>query len=361
MHDLDPFERRLGAAIRAEADQGLRGYDPAAIARAAITSRRRPVVRVPWRPSNPTMAIRLAAVAVVAALVAGGAFYLARPDNSTTGAPSPTPAPTGGTPVPVAGGCGGTQVFAGPGPDANLGLSDNPWAAATPTSAGIVAYFWYPPPDVLFATDPSGDSPKVLWVSHAQAGQLSVSAHPLGASAPVVRFTFGAATSPPGNYPSLVALPSAGCWHFDLSIGATRAAMDLLVASARPPVAACPDGTWPATAISCDTAYRIGDQAGARVDRARVWLTTLGAVKESMHPLQQVIEPADSAVVWAIVYDGFWRCCANAFDASGNRIPLVDQASWLVVAEAARTGTGFVYLQDWTGKPVPYLLPPPDR
>lgn len=165
-------------------------------------------------------------------------------------APTPgTAAPTG-TPTAVAGGCGGTQVFAGPGPDANLGLWDNPWAAAIPASAGIVAYFWYPPPGVLFATDSSGDSPKVLWVSHAQAGELSVSAHPLGASTPVVRFTFGAATSPTGNYPSLVALPSPGCWHFDLSIGTARAAMDLLVAPAPPPASPSPQPS-PSAAVSC--------------------------------------------------------------------------------------------------------------
>jgi hypothetical protein len=361
MHDFDPFERRLGAALRAEADQGLRRFDPAAIARVAVTGSKHPAARIPWRLSKPNMAIRLATAAVIAILAAGGAFYLTRPSQSTTGSPSPTPPPPSGPPVPVAGGCGNTQVFAGPGPDANLGLSDNPWAAATPADAGIVGYFWYPPPEVLFATDPTGDSPKVLWISHVQAGQLAVTAHPLGASAPVVRFAFGAATSPTGNYPSLIALPSPGCWHFDLTIGATRATMDLMVASARPPAAACAGGVWPTTAISCDAADRIGDQAGARVDRTRIWLTTLGAVKASMHPLQQAVEPADTALVWVIVYDGFWRCCANGVDASGDRIPLVDQTSWLVVVEAARTGTGFVYLQDWTGKPVPYLLPPPDR
>lgn len=54
------------------------------------------------------------------------------------------------------------------------------------------------------------------------------------------------------------------------------------------------------------------------------------------------------------------RCCPNAFDENGNLIPQVDQTRWLVVAEAAREGTGFIYLQDWSGKPVPDRLPLPD-
>jgi hypothetical protein len=78
-----------------------------------------------------------------------------------------------------------------------------------------------------------------------------------------------------------------------------------------------------------------------------------------MHPAKQVIEPAETAEVWVIVDDGFWRCCPNAVDQNGKTIPQIDQTSWLTVVEATRQGTGFVYLQDWTGKPVPYLLPPP--
>lgn len=129
----------------------------------------------------------------------------------------------------------------------------------------------------------------------------------------------------------------------------------------RAPASSCADRDWPATAITCEAAFRIGNQAGARVERARIWLTTLGAVKASMQPQQQVSEPAETAEVWVIVYDGFWRCCPNAFDENGNLIPQVDQARWLVVAEAAREGTGFIYLQDWSGKGVPDLLPLPRR
>lgn len=158
--------------------------------------------------------------------------------------PSPTSSPTsaassstlqslqaGASPSPVRGGCGSTQVFAGPGPDANLGLGDNPWASATPADAGIVAYFWYPPPNIVFASRSSEDAPKVLWISHGeQSGHLVIKAHPLGATSPVATFDVPPASSPAGNYPSGIELPSAGCWHLDLTIGSAHAAIDLLVA-----------------------------------------------------------------------------------------------------------------------------------
>jgi len=45
------------------------------------------------------------------------------------------------------------------------------------------------------------------------------------------------------------------------------------------PAESCDAATWPATVIACEAAFRIGNQAGARVARARIWLSTLGAVK----------------------------------------------------------------------------------
>jgi hypothetical protein len=140
----------------------------------------------------------------------------------------PTEAPV--STAPVEGGCGATQVFAGPGPDAALGLANNSWASATPPEAGIVAYFWYMPPGVSFASRSMNDAPKVLWISHDERGHLLIAAHPLGATEPLVRFEVPPAAAPAGNYPSSIALPTAGCWHFELTLGSARAAMDLSVA-----------------------------------------------------------------------------------------------------------------------------------
>ncbi len=149
-----------------------------------------------------------------------------------------SPGPSG-SPVAVGGGCGATQVFAGPGPDARLGLTDNPWAWATPAESGIVAYFWYPPPGVLSAlrdpNDPNSGNTKILWITHgADTGQFIVAARRSDSSSPVVRFAFPPAMSPAQNYPSSIGLPSPGCWHLDLTLGKLRAAMDLSVATAPP-------------------------------------------------------------------------------------------------------------------------------
>ena len=188
------------------------------------------------------------AIALLCALLVGCAAPLASlvpsPAPTSTSALSPTMPPTPSaaasastqahvSPSPVAGGCGSTQVFAGPGPDADLGLADNPWAPATPPDAGIVAYFWYPSPDLLFAHGPS-DRTKVLWVSHGQqATDLTIAAHPFNASSPVIRFDFPPASSPVGNYPSAIDLPGPGCWRLEITLGMAHATIDVMVAPAR--------------------------------------------------------------------------------------------------------------------------------
>ena len=85
---------------------------------------------------------RRAAVVILASAVVGACASPSVPTptipspsaTATAPAPSPTPAPS-----PVAGGCGLTQVYSGPGPDARLGLWDNPWAWATPADSGVAA------------------------------------------------------------------------------------------------------------------------------------------------------------------------------------------------------------------------------
>jgi hypothetical protein len=191
---------------------------------------------------------RATTIAAIACLMAG-ACQSNVPPPPTSSAPSHSTAVTASashvsgatsqspqaaqSPSPVLGGCGSTQVFAGPGPDAALGLSDNPWAPATPGEAAIVAYFWYPPPDLIFAHGPN-DRTKVLWISHGEhEAHLTIAAHPLDASSPVVRFDFPPALSPTGYYPSGIDLPSPGCWSLDLTLGSTHATLDVAVAPAQ--------------------------------------------------------------------------------------------------------------------------------
>lgn len=136
-------------------------------------------------------------------------------------------------PSPIDGGCGSTQVFAGPGPDgagidAVPGLDANQWALASPSSAGLYAYFWGDSPLLVKAPPPPGKGNKILWISHSTAlGTLFIVAHPTDASVPPVRFNL------PGDgfaFPSTIDLSAAGCWHLELTIGTEHATMDLLVA-----------------------------------------------------------------------------------------------------------------------------------
>ena len=175
----------------------------------------------------------LAGMSIVAVALAGCA---SPPQPSATpaatAAPTSTALPTA-SPVAVAGGCGSSQVFAGPGPDAALGLSDNPWAGASPGSAGVIAYFWLRPPALLRVEDALGNGTKVLWIIHGgPPGPFAISAHPLDAAAPVVQVIARQAGSPAGGYPSDVAVPTPGCWRFEITSGTSRATLDVLVAPA---------------------------------------------------------------------------------------------------------------------------------
>lgn len=125
----------------------------------------------------------------------------------------------------------------------------------------------------------------------------------------------------------------------------------------RGPAPSCASGSWVPSIIPCTAALAVGDQAGARVDRVRIWQTTLDAVHASLHPLAQTVEPSNGTTVWLAIFDGSWRCCPNAVDQQGSPIPQVTESRWLVVVDATAVGSGFVYLQDWTGKPVPAQLP----
>lgn len=181
---------------------------------------------------------RAIAAAAILGLLAGACQGTGVPSSqSTTSSPiltvSSAPPEAAVSDMPVAGGCGSTQVFAGPGPDAAMGLADNPWATATPASAEIVAYFWLPPPDLVYAHEPHGGT-KVLWVSHGeQAERMNIVARPHDALAPVIRFDFPPTISPGGNYPSIIDLPTPGCWHLEITLGPAQGTMDLLVAPAR--------------------------------------------------------------------------------------------------------------------------------
>jgi hypothetical protein len=177
------------------------------------------------------MHCRAVTLLTAGSLIVGACGTTDRPSLTATAIPTaPVASATAPPPAasPIAGGCGNTQVFAGPGPDAALGLSPNPWAATSPSASGITAYFWRQAPYIAAGpVNPDGGSNKILWMDDRdpQALDLVIAARPLGASSPVVRFRI-----PPGSgYPSTIDLPTPGCWHLDLAIGLRMAMMDLIV------------------------------------------------------------------------------------------------------------------------------------
>ncbi len=157
--------------------------------------------------------------------------------SSTAAAhPSPSPSPsvnrmptTAAATVP--GGCGGTQVYKGGEPDwlTTAGENNNPkgvpyFITSPATAAGFL--FAYP----LRAGSVSNPNNKILWVVGLprDGNPLRVQGHPLAASSPTIDQTFPADSSPGEIYPSIVDVPTAGCWHFDLRWGKNTTSVDLV-------------------------------------------------------------------------------------------------------------------------------------
>ena len=109
---------------------------------------------------------------------------------------------------------------------------------AAPSDAGIMAYFWHPPPDVVFASEPKRrrDEGSVGQSRGSNPGTSSCKAHPRGATSPVVTFERSACVVASRQLSVWdETFPRAGCWHLDLTIGSAQAAIDLLVAPAPSP------------------------------------------------------------------------------------------------------------------------------
>jgi hypothetical protein len=70
---------------------------------------------------------------------------------------------------------------------------------------------------------------KILWAMRLprSGSSLVLTAHPLGASAPVVTESRPDNSSPGEIYPDGLDVPSAGCWQVSLSWGGNHAEIDL--------------------------------------------------------------------------------------------------------------------------------------
>ena len=156
--------------------------------------------------------------------------------SSVAATPSPSPSPSANHP-PVAaqivsGGCGGTHVYKGGEPDwlTAAGAGNNPTflpyaIGYPPTAAGFI--FGYP---LQVGPRASGAANKILWVVGIprDGNPLRITGHPQNGSEPTINVSFPADSGPGEIYPSIVDVPSAGCWHFDLGWGSNRTSIDLV-------------------------------------------------------------------------------------------------------------------------------------
>lgn len=135
----------------------------------------------------------------------------------------------------VSGGCGSTTVYQGSPPAwlvdaAGGGNAPNTLPYFSSSSAMIGGFlFGYP----LRAGQPNNPTNKILWaVATARNGSpLHVEGHPEGTTTPAVTYSFPDDSSPGEIYPSIVTVPSPGCWAFTLSWGAQQAQVQLAFAA----------------------------------------------------------------------------------------------------------------------------------
>ena len=164
--------------------------------------------------------------------------------GQTTGHPSPTTAPAQPITllkpeVTVPRTCPVTPVFSGPsGGSPNLDFL--PWMKAEPTSSGIIAYLFFVRPE--FATThtygplhtgggyPDGRSTKILWytVNPHASNDLELTGMHLSTDHATFRRSIPMA-SPAGDYPSIVTIPTPGCWQVQLQSGTVNAAVTVWV------------------------------------------------------------------------------------------------------------------------------------
>jgi hypothetical protein len=175
--------------------------------------------------------------AVLAVACSTGSPSGAAPPVAASAAPgrSAEPAPPTAGPLvlspptgaqPAGGGCGQTPVYTGGTlPDwATVNAPRLPYVVGRPGT--VIGYLFTPR---LTAGDSANN--KILWyVATPRDGRALLAAgHPLGAIAPIARFTTAADSSPGEIYPSGPTVPSAGCWRFTLTWlgGAESADVDL--------------------------------------------------------------------------------------------------------------------------------------
>jgi hypothetical protein len=135
--------------------------------------------------------------------------------------------------------CPITPVFTGSLGRPNLDVL--PWMKAEPASSRIVAYLFYAGP-VSSDTQtyrplhtgggyPDGSTTKILWsINNPNASAaLEITGKKLSAGHETFQQTFPMASSPQGDYPSIVNVPTPGCWQLQIKSGTVAATVTFWV------------------------------------------------------------------------------------------------------------------------------------
>lgn len=171
---------------------------------------------------------RMVATALLAVLFVSGCANSA---GTQAQRPQATPIQTSQATItvlssPKPGGCSVTPIQASrfSRPD----LDGLPWLQADPASSGITAHLFYGNrPLHTGGQFPDGTAAKILWViDNPQATrELEITGSSLSNKYATFDLTAPAALSPPTDYPSIVDVPTPGCWQFILKSGTVMGIM----------------------------------------------------------------------------------------------------------------------------------------
>jgi hypothetical protein len=114
----------------------------------------------------------------------------------------------------VSDGCGSTILYQG-GSETWAATGPKDLVQATSHDGNAVAFLFANP---LRAGEPDNPANKILWVVKQPRGasDLVITGHPVDADAPTVSQSEPPDSSPGEIYPSIVNVPSPGCWSFTL-------------------------------------------------------------------------------------------------------------------------------------------------
>lgn len=176
--------------------------------------------------------LSIVGIALLAALLASGcgsASLPVQPGKTQQPTNSYTPVASSATAVvqvPI--GCPITPIYTSPysGPGSNTIPTTLPWVQAEPASFGITGHLFYainPQHYYLHAGGqfPGGPADKILWLIENPHATQELEIRGTALSNPQETFdeVFSAASSPADNYPSIVNVPTAGCWQVTLTSG----------------------------------------------------------------------------------------------------------------------------------------------